>query len=445
MANSDLKQNIKTGVLSSGDSRVYVPSNRPEQYANRQKEYFSKRTASFRQKKLQIASDFFEGRVQGLIEAEPLTWVTTRFRMAEVVRPSSAIQRDFDDYKMVMMEDPSIDYIPQGTKFEAMGSIWLMMNPANVSAPGASGIVRRCKAVWNHLDYYGNILSEPMVSETVRAAANDNDFQQWELIPTGYYNIIAQYNEWTAQLNNNSRLIFGRGAYKITGFTDFLQEFTGDYGSVRLVQFTARYEEPNERIDDMENHVAGGKEFTWTVSINGTPAITVGETSQMTAESDRCGESVENTAQFPISYLWSSADESVATVDEDGNVTGVGAGSVAITCTLKQNPSHTATVLITVEEASEAQPSVRFLTAIPTKMNAYDHITVRSAYFEGGERTEEPVSYELYGAATGSYTVEIGTDNSLELYCWGGSITPLTVKATHGTASASATINLIGL
>ena len=112
MASSDLSQNIKSGILSSGDSRVYVPSNRPEQYVSRQKEYFAKRTASFREKKLQYGSDFFKGRVQGIDPDDPYKWVETKFRMAEVVRPSSAIQRDFDDYKMVMMEDPAIDYIP---------------------------------------------------------------------------------------------------------------------------------------------------------------------------------------------------------------------------------------------------------------------------------------------------------------------------------------------
>ena len=445
MASSDLSQNIKSGILSSGDSRVYVPSNRPEQYVSRQKEYFAKRTASFREQKLQYASDFFVGRVQGLVLEDPTAWITTKFRMAEVVRPSSAIQRDFDDYKMVMMEDPAIDYIPQGAKFEAMGSIWLMWNPANVSAPGATGIVRRCKAVWNHLDYYGNILSEPMVCETVRAAANDNDFQQWELIPTGYYNIAAQYNEWTAQLNLNSRLIFGRGAYHITGFTDFLQEFTGNFDSVRMVMFTARYEEPNERIDDMENHIAGGKEFSWSVGISGTPTITEGETTQMTAESVRNGNSVADTTEFPVSYRWESADEDIATVDDTGLVTGVSAGTTTIRCILVQNPAYTSSITVTVEEASEDQASVRFLTAIPQKMRAYDHISISAAYFEGGNRTDQNISFHFTGASAGSYTVESGNDNTIELYCWGGSVVPLIITAKHGTHEATATVELIGI
>lgn len=445
MASSDLSQNIKSGILSSGDSRVYVPSNRPEQYVSRQKEYFAKRTASFREKKLQYGSDFFKGRVQGIDPDDPYKWVETKFRMAEVVRPSSAIQRDFDDYKMVMMEDPAIDYIPQGAKFEAMGSIWLMWNPANVSAPGATGIVRRCKAVWNHLDYYGNILSEPMVCETTRAAANDNDFQQWELIPTGYYNIAAQYNEWTAQLNLNSRLIFGRGAYHITGFTDFLQEFTGNFDSVRMVMFTARYEEPNERIDDMVNHVAGGLEFSWDVSIDGIPTITEGYTTQMTAKSARNGKIVANTDEFPVSYAWTSADETVAIVDDTGLVTGIGPGTTTITCALEQNLDKTAAVTITVEEATEDQASVRFLTAIPQIMRAYDSVTVRAAYFAGGIQTDEPIIFDISGAKPGSYTVETGNDNSITVFCWGGSVTPLTITASHGTASVTEEVQLIGI
>ena len=295
------------------------------------------------------------------------------------------------------------------------------------------------------MDYYGNILSEPMVCETVRAAANDNDFQQWELIPTGYYNIAAQYNEWTAQLNLNSRLIFGRGAYHITGFTDFLQEFTGNFDSVRMVMFTARYEEPNERIDDMENHIAGGKEFSWSVGISGTPTITEGETTQMTAESVRNGNSVADTTEFPISYRWESADEDIATVDDTGLVTGVSAGTTTIRCILEQNPAHTSSITVTVEEASEDQASVRFLTAIPQKVRAYDQITIRAAYFEGGIQTNESVLFDITGAKPGSYTVETGLDNSATVFCWGGSVTPLTIIARHGASEATVSMELIGI
>ena len=42
----------------------------------------------------------------------------------------------------------------------------------------------------------------------------------------------------------------GTGAYKVTGYSDFHTEFTGDYGSLRLLYFTIRYEEPNYSIDD---------------------------------------------------------------------------------------------------------------------------------------------------------------------------------------------------
>lgn len=441
----NLSHNIKSGILSSGDSRVYVPSNRPEQYSSRQKEYFAKRTASFREKKLKYASDFFEGRVQGLDPDDPLGYTVTRFRMAELIRPSAAVQRDFDDYKMVLMEDPTIDYIPHGAKFEAMGSVWLMVNPANVSAPGASGIVRRCKAVWNHLDYYGNVLSEPLVCETTLAAANDGDFQQWEIVTKGYYNITAQYNQYTAQLDNNSRIIMGNGAYHVTGYTDFLQEFTGDYDSVRIVRFTARYEEPNPRIDDMVNHVAGGLEFSWDVSIDGIPTITEGYTTQMTAKSARNGKIVANTDEFPVSYAWTSADETVAIVDDTGLVTGIGPGTTTITCALEQNLDKTAAVTITVEEATEDQASVRFLTAIPQIMRAYDSVTVRAAYFAGGIQTDEPIIFNISGAKPGSYTVETGNDNSITVFCWGGSVTPLTITASYGTASVTEEVQLIGI
>ena len=395
--------------------------------------------------KLRYASDMINAMAQGLYADAPDAWTPCKIRMADLVRPSAAIQRDFDEYKQIIMEDPRLNYVAPGTKFIAMGSTWLAVNPMNISQTDGSGVIRRCQTTWNHYDYYGNILKEPLIVETARASANDNDFQQWELIPTGYFNILCQNNAYTAQLNTNSRMILGKGAYRITGFSDFLSEFTEDDSAVRLLRFSARYEEPNDRIDDMENRIAGGKEFSWVISLDGTPTITAGNTTQITAKSVRNGSVVVSTSEYPISYVWTSSDETVATVDSTGLATGVGAGTSTITCTLEQNDSITASVSVTVEEPAQDQPSVRFLTAIPTKLNAYDSTTIRAAYFEGGEQTAKHVAFELSGAPYGAYTTESGNNGEITVFCWVGSVTPLTVTARHGNVSVSAMISLVGM
>lgn len=265
--------NFKNALLLAGGLNPIVTNN-PTQYADRHRQYFDPETRRFTAMKAKYSSDFMDAQVQGLFDNDPLAWETYRLRMANVVRPSAAIQRHFDDYKIVLFESPKIEYIRPGTKIVSMGSTWLALNPDNVSGASGSGLVRRCNAVWNYYDENGNLCSEPIIAENERANANDSDAQNSQLISKGYFNIICQYNDATRQIDTNTRMILGTGAYRVTGFSDFEQEFTGDYASVRLLYFSVRYEEPNEDIDDMENHVAGGKAFLAKLNSKETPPET---------------------------------------------------------------------------------------------------------------------------------------------------------------------------
>lgn len=458
----NIQDSIRNGILASGSFRIFAKANTPSQYADRQKRYFHSETADFISQYAKYGSDVVKARIQGVYQDKPFEWTNAIIRIADEVMPSSSIQREFDDYKMILVESPRIEYIQQGTKFDTMGSIWIAMNPMNVSRSTGECAIRRCKATWNHLDYYGNIISEPLVVENARANANESDYQQFERNAKGYFNIICQKNAETSQLNTNSRIMLGSGIYHITGFTDFLQEFTGDYDSVRLLQFTARYEEPNDNLDDKLNHVADGKSFSWIIEMCGKPHLSVGESVTLKATSIRNGSVVESTEEHPISYLWSSSNKNIVSVDSAGRATAVYDGEAVITATLEQNPTYSVSMSVSVA-GSVTEPHVAFLTPIPEKLNAYDSIILQAAYFENGEKADEPIEWSADGADKSSWTLEeldvlypdeelypdtslypIGK-NSVKLSVWSGSVTPLTITAKHGDASASASVKLVGI
>lgn len=440
---SDLHKTVKNALLSFGGTVKDPAWNVPAQYSSRENQYYMAETDRFKKRYLKYGSDFFKGEALGFYGPDEDEWVSCKFRLAEVVRPSSAIQREFDDYKHLMLEEPALPYIPQGTKFRAMGAVWLMINPLDISNGDGGGIVRRCRVTWNHLDYYGNVLQEPFVVETDRASANSDDSQQWDNITKGYFNITCAANRWTKQLGTNSRMIFGSGAYRITGFTDFFEEFTGDFDSTRVIRFTARYEEPNDEIDDMVNRVAEGLTFTWEIELSGAPTMTVGGTGAIAPTSRRKGQIVENSEEYPITYLWESSDESVVSVDEAGNVTANAEGTATITCKLAQNPDITATYEVTVAGA-QSGGQVVFLQDVPAQLRMYQSVTLEAEYMENGEITGVPVEYAVSGASPGAYTAEI-EENSVKITCWGGSTTPLTVTASYGEYSTSAEIYLKGI
>ena len=439
MNSRDFISNI--GVVSGCTRKM--SGNTPAQYGGRQRQYLSAGSDDFTSQYAKYASDFFAAQAQGLDPQDPTAWRTVRMRMSDLVNRSATLSRATDDYKQILIADRGITYIPAGTKFVTMGSTWICTNPENISSAHGTGVVVRCNAVWNHLDFYGNVVSEPIYVQQQLAKTSTPDAQNYLLITKGYYDVICQFNENTAQLGENSRLILGTSAYMITGFTDFIQEFTGDYDSVRLLQFTVRYEEPNAETDDMVNHVAGGKNFSWDIAITGTPTMTAGNESTFTASSKRCGETVRTSSEHEITYLWATSDANVAEIDENGAVKAVGTGECEITCTMAQNTEISGKMTVSVEEAP-TEPTVKFLGTVPEELGMYTSTIIKAAYFENGAETQETVAWTVSGAAADSFKAS-KEGNELTVICYGGSMTPLTITAAFGDVSATAKIWLRGI
>lgn len=424
-------------------------NNAPAQYKTRQKQYLSDASSAFAQVYGKYATDFVKARMQGLVPGDFYKWINTNIRIADTIKQGISLTRQTDSQKEFYIADRTINYVSEGAKVEAMGSTWLVTNPANVSSDKANGIMRRCNATWNHFDFYGNLLKEPILIEKSQASATANDFQGAGpmLIMQGYFNIIAQLNEQTKELDQNSRLILGRRAYQITGYSDVTREFTMDENSGHAFYFVARMQEPNYEIDDMDLSVAGGKTFSWVISIDGNPAMLAGDTAQFTAHSRRNGDEVESTEENPITYLWSSNAPEVADVDpETGLVTAISEGEATITATLKENPVHTATFTVNVQAKETVKDEFRFTTKPPKTMEAYDVETLTAAFYRGGKRdTEALVSWAFTGAKEGSYTAEDDGKGTATIRCWGASETPLTVTASCEGQEIQAKIELEGI
>lgn len=459
----DIRKYVENVHVVSG--RIHAPhENEPKQYANRGYPYLNVASTRFYQEYAKYASDYFRAEAQGLDPENPTAWETVTLRMADLVKTSAAMQRQFDDYKMILLDRMKYAYIPRGAKFVTMGSTWLCTNPENISGSDGMGVIQRCKAVWNHLDWYGNVLSEPMAvegTEILRANAPDPQYNM--PIVKGYYNVKCQYNDQTSQIDDNTRMILGTSCYVVTGFSDFNQEFTGDYNSVRMLEFTVRKDEINDAVDDRENHVAGGKTFTWDISVTGASVIPVGASYPFTAQSKRKNENVESTETYPISYAWSSSDETVATVDEDGVVTGLTDGSCVITCTLQQNPAFSESFSVAVT-AEQTQDVLWFRETPPDRLSAYQSVTLETVLYPGVNTKNvdllpdsglypaetlypneaDPVVWAFSGADPESYSVV--TDGAkATISCWSGSIEPLTVTARYKDLEATAVIPLIGI
>ncbi|NRT90013.1 Ig-like domain-containing protein [Clostridium beijerinckii] len=99
-------------------------------------------------------------------------------------------------------------------------------------------------------------------------------------------------------------------------------------------------------------------------------SLNVGESKQLT----------ETTTPAGVQVTWKSSDESVATVDENGNVTGVKEGQVTITATINDgsNASATCTVNVIPKSTEPTEPQdptgdgTLFIELVDGNIKSYD-------------------------------------------------------------------------
>lgn len=396
-----------------------------------QHQYMGHATRQYLQSMAKYATDFFAAEAQGLEGDDP--WEKRWYKIRASTNFSSlnsANTSHDDDWRIIYFERPDIDYIPPGTKVWFWNNCWLADNPANIASVTGNALVKRCNAVWNSLDYFGNIVSEPMVITRPNTMANANSTTETMKLEDSYMDCIMQANPWTIQnLKNNTRMILGTSGFAVRGLADYIREFTDQKDSVRVLRFTLYYQEPTER-DDMENQVADGLAFSWTINITGPRSVQAGGSGTLVPSSIRNGEAVADT--IPVTYLWTSYSPEIATVDENGVVTGVADGQVIIRCTLEENPNiFTDTVL----EVQEAPTGLHWAIDVPGNIPAYQSRTLAVDSAQGA------VEWSFSGPDESCYTAEVN-ENEATITCYYPSPVPMTVSVTDGATTLTAEIRL---
>lgn len=444
MAQNQSEKYINGAILQSGGTPT-VRVNTPVQYKDRQKQYMAHRTRQFAHERAKYSSDYVQAQVQGIDLKDFYRYLTTYVRLSDY-HSNPTLTQQTDDIKNILFAEQQIEYFPIGAKLQTMGNTWICVNPSNMSGAQTNAIIKRCNTSYNLYDYYGNILTEPIILEKVSMMGNDNNTPQNLVVMDGYFNVICQLNDNTQQLGLNQRIMLGKSAYHITGFNDFYQEFSGDYDSTHILYYTVRIEEPNQN-DDVTNHIANGKNYSFTAQITGgEKELAVGDTLKLSAVFiKKNGESitqVEPTDEYPITWNWASSNPDIATVNADGTVTANASGTAQITATLAQNTAVTATVELAVAEAV-TEPYVAFNGVIPQSIEQYESATLTATYFENGVATDKPIAWTFSGANKRSYTTTIN-GNSVEIYCVLADNIPLTVTAECEGKTATTQIYLVG-
>ena len=228
-------------------------------------------------------------------------------------------------------------------------------------------------------------------------------------------------------------------SYAMRGVNNFTREFTNKADSVHIITFTIELTEPLPQ-DDFERGVADGLAFNWQISVTADKSMNAGSTQTLAVKSIRNGETVVSTAENPITYVFTSSDTNVLTVDENGLVKAVGEGSATVTVTLAQNPDVAQTVDITVAAVGEGY--VAFTSTPLTALHSLETAEISAVWFENGTATDDVVTFSFSGADEDAYSADV-RGNKATLTCYGLSDKPLIVTATREDSTAQMSIELL--
>lgn len=138
------------------------------------------------------------------------------------------------------------------------------------------------------------------------------------------------------------------GTVSYTGYEDIATFADGKFTGIKAGSATV-----TATVEETDNYEAGSAEFTLTVSKGAVTLSAEAKTVQIgsTISAGVTAKDTNEKAVEGLTYTYSSADETVASVSDDGKITGNKIGSTTITVTFAGNDNYnsaTATINVTV-------------------------------------------------------------------------------------------------
>ena len=396
---ADITTMARTAMMLSG-GRSAARSNRAQSDGSLQYQYFQNETVAYAQQMGAYASNVFKADCQGIDPNDFFKWRKIQLRSIRAAQAQTGSTMPGDWQRIYIINPANFTYLPQGAMLKYADNTWIVYKDKNIAAVHGSSIVRRCNAVVNVLDWYGNIVHIPISYAKMETLGNAPHTTENTITSKNYIACICQINEYTSAFSENTRILLGKTAYAMRGLDDFTREFTDDPDSCHLLSFTIERVEVQPH-DNVKLGVADYGGFSWDLSITWNNSMIKGSTQTVKVKSLRNGTDADGNAEHPVSYIFTSSDENVLTVDEDGHVTAVSEGTAEITVALAQNPSITKTVAVEVPAAESEY--VAFTTTLPKVLHEGEVILIGAAFFHDGIATNWPVEFTFSGTEKSAY------------------------------------------
>ena len=178
--------------------------------------------------------------------------------------------------------------------------------------------------------------------------------------------------------------------------------------------------------------------------MNGQTELIAGQSTTVTADFLINGKKIDSTTEHPLTWKYSSSDETIAKVSDDGKVMTYKEGNAVIVATLVQNPLVTAKIGLTITEVVN-EPYIAFDGFTHDYITQYSSETFNATYFENNLATDYPLKWTFSGATKRDYIATVSEDGrSVTIECLSASEKPLKITATYNGVKASIKVNLVG-
>ena len=248
------------------------------------------------------------------------------------------------------------------------------------------------------------------------------------MISDGYIMVEVQENNDTKLIRDNKRFIFNGNAYKVRSVINFV-----DTNTTTFIMVTDTI---NNETDDLINNIANVYGYTYELSIGQSDfEQSIGYTSSLSytllLNGNESNEAVE----------WISSDESIATINNNGEIDLLTEGEVTFTVRMVNNPSISDSITVTVASIPSGiseniiSPNITEIlqgdTQVYTVYNYLDNV-----------QTSHEFTISLSGALNKYYTFTLINNNTFSIKSLGYTDTKLNVLCTNNTNATQVSLQI---
>lgn len=443
---ADVQKMARDSAMVNGNT-PYVRTQGSRYDEGLRKQYFADPTRLYANQIGDVASNVYDAKCQGIGSGDWYDWTPTQIRVSPAAIASTGETMPDDWQKLHVLKPLGIDTVPIGAYLTFAGNTWIVYKGRNMGSVLGDGIIRRCNAVINTLDYYGNVVSVPMSYAKIGTLGNASHATENSIVAKNYISCVCQLNEVSKNFAENTRLVLGNMAYAMRGVNNFTREFTDDPDSVHLMTFTIERSELLPQ-DSVEKQCADYGDFSWEISVSGLKTMAVNTSQQLIVKSTRNGETVVDSEEHPIEYVFSMSFGSPFVVDGNGEVTSVfgRTGTGKVTVKLKQNPDIQQTFTI---RCTNSASGIEFGSVVPDSLSEYESAEITAYSYSvvnGAMQKGHNFLWGFSGPNPSAYAVETvdAYTKRITAYCASGIPLTITLYTPNGQSVTSAEIVLTG-